>query len=76
MVPPGSLFLTQILILILLDRLSEFSNFLKNTTVFLQVKSFLYLLLEKGLAPKDVHVLTDALVQSLENVLLVKISLF
>ena len=35
MVPPGSLFLTQIPILIFLDRLSEFSNFLKNIgTIF------------------------------------------
>ena len=66
MVPPESLFLTQISILIFLGRLSEFSNFLENTAVFLQVESFLFPRLGKGLVPKDV--LTDALVQSPENV--------
>ena len=70
MVPPESLFLTMIPILIFLDRLSEFSNFLENTAVFLQVESFLFPLSEKGLVPKDAHVLTDALVESLENVIL------
>ena len=64
MVPPESLFLTQILILIFLGCLSEFSNFLKNTAVFLREESFLFSLSEKRLVPKDVHVLTDALVQS------------
>ena len=59
MVPPESLFLTQIPILIFLGRLSEFSNFLENTTVFLQVESFLFPLSGKGLVPKDAHVLTD-----------------
>ena len=61
-VPPESLFLTQILILIFLVYLSEFSNFLKSTAVFLQVESFRFLLLEKGLVPKDAHFLTDVLV--------------
>ena len=59
MVPPESLFLTQIPILIFLGRLSEFSNFLENTTVFLQVESFLFPLSGKGLVPEDAHVLTD-----------------
>ena len=61
-VPPESLFLTQILILIFLVYLSEFSNFLKSTSVFLQVESFRFFLLEKGLVPKDAHFLTDVLV--------------
>ena len=71
-VPPERLFLTQIPILIFLGRLSEFSNFLENTAVFLQVESFLFPLSGKGLVPKDAHVLTDALIQSLENVILVE----
>ena len=75
MVPPESLFLTQMPILIFLVRLSEFSNFLENTAVFLQVKSFLFPLLGKVLVPKDAHVLTDALVQSPENVILVEVKL-
>ena len=49
MVPPENLFLTQIFILIFLGRLSEFSNFLENTAVFLQVESFLFSLSRKGL---------------------------
>ena len=61
------LFLTQIPILIFLGRLSEFFNFLKNTVVFLQVESFLFPLSEKGLLPKDTHILTDALVESPRN---------
>ena len=51
------------------------SNFLENTAVFLQVKSFLFPLLGKDLVPKDAHVLTDALVQSPENVILVEVKL-
>ena len=75
MVPPESLFLTQILILIFLGRLPEFSNFLENTAIFLQVESFLFPLSRKGLLPKNVHVLIDALVQSQENVILVEVKL-
>ena len=62
-----SIFLTQIPILIFSDRLSEFSNFLKNIAVFLQEESFLFPLSEKDLVPKDAHVLTDTLLQSPEN---------
>ena len=51
------------------------SNFLENTAAFLQVKSFLFPLLRKDLVPKDAHVLTDALVQSPENVILVEVKL-
>ena len=51
------------------------SNFLENTAVFLQVESFLFPLSGKGLVPKDAHVLTDALVQSPENVILVEVKL-
>ena len=58
MVPPESLFLTQIPILIFSVRLSEFPNPLA----------------EKGLVPKVAHVLTDALVKYPENVFLVKVS--
>ena len=61
-VPPESLFLTHIPILIFLVCLSEFPNFLKSTAVFLQVESFRFLVLEKGLVPKDAHFLTDVLV--------------
>ena len=75
MVPPESLFLTQIPILIFLGPLSEFYNFLENTAVFLQVESFLFFLLEKVLVPKDAHVLTDAMVQSLKNVIFVAVKL-
>ena len=57
MVPPESLFLTQIVVLIFLGRLSEFSNFLKNIAIFFQEESFLLRLLEKVLIPKYAHVL-------------------
>ena len=70
-----SLFLTQIPILIFSGCLSEFSNFLKNTAVSLQEESFLFPFLEKGLVSKDAHVLTDALLQSPENLLLFEVSL-
>lgn len=73
MVPPESLFLTQIPILIFLGCLSEFPNFLENTAVFLQVENFLFASSGKGLLPKDV--LTDTLVQSPENVFLVELKL-
>ena len=73
MVPPGSLFLTQIPTLLFLGRLSKLSNFLKNTAVFLQVKNFLFLLSENNFVPNDAHVLTDASVQSPKNVFLVKV---
>ena len=72
MVPPEILFLTQIPILIFSSRLSEFSNFIKNTAVFLQEESFLFPLSEKGLVPKDASVLADALMKSPENVFLVE----
>ena len=47
-------------------------QFSRKYAVFLQVKSFLFPLSGKGLVPKDAHVLTDALIQSLENVILVE----
>ena len=75
MVPPESLFLTQIPILICLGRLSEYSDFLENTTVFVQVESFLFLYSGKGLVPKDAHVITDALAQTLENAFLLEVQL-
>ena len=71
MVSPGSLFLTQIPILIFLGRLSEFSNYLENTASSCKWK-FSYFSFRKKV-PKDAHVLTDALVQSLENVFLVPV---
>ena len=74
-VPPESLFLTQISILIFLVGLSEFSNFRENTAVFLHVESFLFPLSGKNLVPKDAHFLTDVLVQSPENVFLVEVKL-
>ena len=58
---------------IFLGRLSEYSSFLKSTAVFLQVKIFLFFLSEKVLVSKDAHVLTDALIQSPENVFLVEV---
>ena len=42
-------------------RISQFS---RNIAVFLQVESFLFPFLRKGLVPKDAHVLTDPLAQS------------
>ena len=75
MVPPESLFLTQIPILICLGRFSEYSDVLENTIVFVQVESFLFLYLGKGLVPKDARVITDALVQTLENAFLLEVQL-
>ena len=48
--------------LIFLDSLPEYSNFLKTTADFLQVESFLFPRSEKSLVPKDSHILIDALV--------------
>ena len=62
MVPPTNL-LTQIPILIFLGRCSEFFSFLKNTAVFLQLKTFLFPLSEEGVLPENAHVLINALVQ-------------
>ena len=66
MVPPTNLLLTQIPIPIFLGRWSEFFSFLKNTAVFLQLKTFLFPLSEEGVLPVNAHGLIKALVQSPE----------